>query len=184
MARFRLQDTDDWQLVHDEQDVRGWPVRDATGTQIGTVDDMIVDDEEERVDMLVLSDGRQVPAAEVYLGDDAVFLEGGAEGARELVTVYDDYGRVSRRLGVEDHDAFRSHHATAYTGKKYDNYSSAYQYGYAAGGHKRYAGKAFASVENDLRSDYGTRFGDRSFDDDRSAIEYGYGYARTSATAT
>ena len=95
MARFRLQDTDDWQLVHDEQDVRGWQVLDVTGAALGTVEDMIVDDREERVDALVLSDGREVAARDVHLGDDAVYLEGAA-GTRPLHEVHTEFGAVRR----------------------------------------------------------------------------------------
>lgn len=95
MARFRLQDTDDWTLVHDDQDVRGWRVIDAAGRDVGTVEDMVVDDVEKRVDAFVLDDGREVRAADTYLGDDAVYLESTA-GARALTDVHTDYGRVQR----------------------------------------------------------------------------------------
>lgn len=107
MDRIKLSDQDEWKLVDDDQDIRGWPVRDESGTEVGRVADLMVNEAEERVDTLVLEDGREVAARDVRIGDDAVYLGGtgstggSTTGDTNTVTVYDDYGRVVRREQVE-----------------------------------------------------------------------------------
>lgn len=100
MAHIRLRDTDEYELRHEEQDVRGWVVRDATGKSIGRVEDMIVDTDEERVASLVLNDGTSIPASDIFIGENAVYLEEVVDAAeiRPVAEVYDEFGTV-RRIG-------------------------------------------------------------------------------------
>lgn len=74
MARAPLAELDDYQLVHENQDVRGWPVEDEAGRALGKVAEMIVDTEEERVTLLRLDTGRELPVADVSLLDHRVLL--------------------------------------------------------------------------------------------------------------
>ena len=80
MSRIELSRAPEWELVHDSQDVRGWPVVDAVGQTVGKVKDLIIDTESERVSSLLLDTGAQVAAREVSLGDHYVTM--GATGAR------------------------------------------------------------------------------------------------------
>ena len=57
-----LEALDSWQLVHDEQDIRGCTVASVTGTHYGTIEDMLVDKEKEHVAAVRLDDGRIVAA--------------------------------------------------------------------------------------------------------------------------
>lgn len=57
---YKLASLDDWQLEHDEQDLRGRTLVAADGTAIARIDDMLVDLERERVAALRLSGNRVV----------------------------------------------------------------------------------------------------------------------------
>jgi sporulation protein YlmC with PRC-barrel domain len=81
MALTPFAELDDFQLVDSDQDCRGWPVLDATGQQVGTVREMLVDTDGERVAALVLDSGAQVPAGAVSFNDGRVLL-GQSERAR------------------------------------------------------------------------------------------------------
>jgi uncharacterized protein (TIGR02271 family) len=76
MAMVELSRSDEWELEHDSQDVRGWEVVDGSGQRLGTVRELIIDTDKERVASLVLDSGEQVAAREVTLGDHVVRLDG------------------------------------------------------------------------------------------------------------
>ena len=81
MSKVELSRSDEWELVHDSQDIRGWPVVDGSGKTVGTVKELIVDTDEERVTSLVLDTGATIPAREVHLGENVVSV--GATPPRE-----------------------------------------------------------------------------------------------------
>lgn len=89
-------------------------------------------------------------------------------------------GAMSGGAMDADDDAYRAHHATTYaaTGRSYEGYRSAYQYGRDACG--RHAGRSFDAAEPDLRADYGQRHGDgdSAWDDVREAVRHGWERAR------
>lgn len=78
MALIPYSQQNDYDLVHDEQDIRGWTVYDEAGLAVGEVDDMIVDTDTEYVTALVITGGRQIPADLVTIGEERVILRGGA----------------------------------------------------------------------------------------------------------
>ncbi len=87
MAHVLLSQTDEWQLVDDDQDVRGRDLLDAGGLRIGPIEDMVVDTDSEHVDAVVLADGTRYPAADLDIEDEAVYLRGAAtETARTPYT--------------------------------------------------------------------------------------------------
>ena len=51
-----------WQLVNEDQDIRGYPVRSLTGEEYGKIDDMLVDKDHEHVIAVRMEDGRLVSA--------------------------------------------------------------------------------------------------------------------------
>lgn len=84
MAHVLLSQTDDWTLVHDEQDLRGRDLLDASGLRIGQIDDMVVNTETEHVDEVILTDGTRHPAADLDIEGEAVYLRGaGTVAGRE-----------------------------------------------------------------------------------------------------
>lgn len=74
MTRQMLSQLDDWQLVDEDQDIRGWMLKDERGDPIGTVTSMVVDTDTEYVDAIVLDDGTEIPVSDIEIGDNAVFL--------------------------------------------------------------------------------------------------------------
>ncbi len=74
MPRAPLSQLDDWELVNEDQDIRGWPVEDRAGDRIGTVREMIVDTDTELVEEIVLDDGSEYPNDDIELGDGVVYL--------------------------------------------------------------------------------------------------------------
>lgn len=61
-----------WQLVNDDQDIRGYPVRSLTGDEYGKIDDMLVDKDHEHVIAVRMEDGRLVSADHLDIKDDHV----------------------------------------------------------------------------------------------------------------
>lgn len=92
---------DDWELVHPEQDIRGWPVHDASGDTIGRVDELLVSTDTELVELIRLEDGEEYPAKDIEIGDGVVYLRGERPEVEEdedepVVKVYDET-RVRRK---------------------------------------------------------------------------------------
>jgi len=78
----RLLELDNYQLSHNDQDCRGWHCVNASGIEIGTVQEMLVDDERERVTAVVLDSGVQIPVGEITLLDGlAVVADSHLSGA-------------------------------------------------------------------------------------------------------
>ena len=89
-----LSELDDWDLVYEEQDVRGLSARDTSGNEIGKVDDLIANTDTQLIEFVRLDDGREFPTADIRITEDAVYINGvvdDVEGAvPETVRVYED----------------------------------------------------------------------------------------------
>lgn len=72
MAIRPLKELHDYELANSSQDCRGWPVVDAAGNRIGTVSEMLVDTDADRVTSLVLDRGDTIPAGSVSLRNGTV----------------------------------------------------------------------------------------------------------------
>lgn len=166
MARFTLSHQDDWELTHEWQDLRGWPVKDASGALLGTVAAMIADTESEIVEALVLDDGRKISAREVTLDDGVVFVP----TLVPLVVEYEDY-----------RGNFLEHCRTTYGVDEsgFETYEPAYRFGYDSAAHDDFRDRDFGEAETTLRPYYEREYGEGSYDTARDAIEYGYNSART-----
>ncbi len=71
--RFAELDTlSDWQLVDEDQDIRGYPVRSVTGAEYGKIDEMLVDKKDEHVLAVRMDDGRLVGVEHLDIKDDHV----------------------------------------------------------------------------------------------------------------
>lgn len=74
---------------------------------------------------------------------------------------------------------FRKHYDTTYgtSGKDYNTYKPAYEYGYAAG--TTYKDRDYNAMDKDLRADYESRYGkDSAWDDVKDAVKHGYNRAK------
>lgn len=74
-----LDATDDYKLVHKDQDIRGRPLVSPTGTQYGTIDDLLIDKEQKRVAAIRLDDGRIAAVEPLEIHDDRVVYGEAAE---------------------------------------------------------------------------------------------------------
>ena len=94
MARDLLSNLSDWDLVYDEQDIRGHDVYDDGGNRVGTVRDLVADTDRAEIVALVLDDGREVATQHVEIGGDRVLLHSDASLAaartERTPTVYAD----------------------------------------------------------------------------------------------
>lgn len=75
MSRINLSESSGWQLVNNDQDVRGFEALDALGESLGaTVKDMIIETDNQRIHAVVLSNGTEHPSTEIALGEGVVYL--------------------------------------------------------------------------------------------------------------
>lgn len=86
-----LDSLSDWELENEDQDIRGYPVRSATGEEYGKVDDMLVDKDAEQVLAVRLDDGRMVAADHLDIKDDHVIYRDDSAASPA------NYTRVRRR---------------------------------------------------------------------------------------
>lgn len=200
MTRLLLSDAHEWHLKFpDDQDVRGFRVLDAERNDTGlTVDDMVIDTDAEMVSHILFSDGSEYPARDLSIGDGVVYATTETVDDARRASDMADYGRVGRRsdaamgndpLATEsmtadpDDDAYQAHFATTYaaTGRSYDAYAPAYQYG--ADARNTYRDRDYADVESDLRTDYTERYGDDSaWDDVKDAVRHGWERAKAAVS--
>ena len=186
MGRFILSETSDWHLVHDHQDIRGWPVHDASGTKLGTVHELIANTNSELVESVVLDTGREYPARDIDIGDDVVYVEGVATtgtDADPVVKKYDNT-RIHRRdtdWGYEEHEpVFRQHYQTTYAsaGEPYDVYAPGYRMGYIYGSHDTYRDRDYDALEPEMRRSYEVEHGEGTWDKVKDAVRHAFGHAR------
>ena len=101
MARAHLaplSELDDWQLEHEEQDLRGRPLLGEDGRPVGRVDEMIVDTEQERVIAIRLDNGREYPTTAFQIRDERAILLPAAEAARTTaIPLVEERLRVHKR---------------------------------------------------------------------------------------
>ena len=72
-----------WELDHKEDDIRGWPLRDADGRMLGTVSELVADTDSKCISQVILANGRRISAHDLVLGDHVVTL---ADAGREAKT--------------------------------------------------------------------------------------------------
>lgn len=88
MENQKLSELDDWQLKEDDQDVRGQALMMTSGERLGTIRDMVVDLDGERVSAVVLEDGRMFPVEDLELHDDYVITHDSNAGDRSKRRLY------------------------------------------------------------------------------------------------
>lgn len=76
MALVPYTDQSEFDLVNTGQDCRGWKVTDGSGAPLGTVKEMIIDTDAQRVSHLVLDNGTEIPSKQVSLQNGSVIVRG------------------------------------------------------------------------------------------------------------
>ncbi len=101
MARAPLSQLDDWELDHESQDLRGHRLVDERGALLGTVREMIVDTDAERVDAIVLDDGAEYPVSTFEIRDGTAVLRSpagqAATGEVTAIPLVEEHLRVRKR---------------------------------------------------------------------------------------
>lgn len=187
MSRIALSDTSDWQLQFKEQDVRGFDVVGSDGERLGTVSEMIADTEQECVTSLVLSDGSEIPADDVSIGDGVVHLTHTPDAlTHPEAQPYRDRSQVQRRStppAQADYDshseAFRRHHEQHYaqSGTPFEDAEPGYRFGYETAHQAEFRNRRYAEAESELESSYRQQHPDRDYEGAREAVRFGYGRA-------
>lgn len=93
MTRKPLSELPSWQLIDQQQDIRGWPLFDERGNNLGTIAELIVDTDTEYVEALRLHDGTEVAADGMEILTDSVLLHR-ATATRDSTTIADDRDEI------------------------------------------------------------------------------------------
>lgn len=189
---IRLSDTSEWDVTFDDQDIRGREVRDAAGTRLGRVDDLLINTHTEEVEEIILDDGTRQRAEDLRIGDDAVYVEGFVESGREAgrAAAASKYERL-RPIRAEHrppqgivHDAqredYHQHYMATYadSGITFEEMQPVYNFGAEHARHPKYAGRGYTDVESDFRALYEARYAEnaayRPYEEIDQAIRYGF----------
>lgn len=75
MTIMALSESAEYHVVNKSQDCRGWPVLDQDGTDLGRVEELMIDTDRNRVYTLRLDSGAIIPVDCVDLHDGRVLIE-------------------------------------------------------------------------------------------------------------
>ncbi len=192
MAHKRLSDLSDYKLTHSSQDIRGHSMMDADGNKIGTVDDLIVDTNSNRVDTIVLNDGQEFSASEIEIDNKRAYLKGTrreedptGDDADRVVRVYGDAHVQQGTHAFSDYDEdFRTHYKSTYGDGDYSTYEPAYRHGYEYGAGERYADRDYDALEPEMRRSYEERHGKGTWDKVSDAVRHGFTHTRGNRART
>lgn len=183
MALRRLSQLDDWQLVHDDQDIRGHTMMDAEGHPIGTVDDLIVNTDTERVEMIVLDDGTEYDADAIEIDDRQAYLKDTATPSGDASFQAYTGTRAERVAGpaFADYDtAFREHYRTTYGEDDFSTYESAYRLGHRYGAREEHRNRTYEDLRPEMRRSYEERHGEGTFARVEDAVRHAFNRTRRS----
>ena len=97
MAVTPLSDLKDWQLANDHQDIRGKRLVDTTGKVLGTIEELIVNTDAERVDSVRTERGDLFPVGALEVGDVDVVFQGVRSVGPTTANLTEDRYRVRHR---------------------------------------------------------------------------------------
>lgn len=83
-----LSDLDDWKVHDSDQDVRGRRLVTTSGTELGTITEMLVDVERERVSGILLENGRSFPVESLEIREEAVITHEPSVERAPSITLY------------------------------------------------------------------------------------------------
>lgn len=178
-----------WKLKHPEQDIRGWPVQDRAGLEIGTVRTLLANTDTEQVEYVVLGNGHTIPAEEIEIGDSVVLAANGdAAMVNEHANDDDRYVQVYRDvtetppLYSQFKGDFERHCADTYGSQEsFDRYEHAYRFGFVNGADPVFADRSFDHLDPEMRTGYESEYGAGSYNEARPAVLKGFECARSTA---
>lgn len=68
----KLEELDDYELVNEEQDIRGLPLVNEEGKQLGVIKDLLVSEDKDEIAAIRLDDGRVCAVAQLEIHDNSV----------------------------------------------------------------------------------------------------------------
>jgi len=81
MAKTPLSSSDEYELVDEDRDIRGWKVQDHAGLVLGKVTELIVDTERETVTHIVVDNQTQYPIRDIEVADNHIVVAAAATAA-------------------------------------------------------------------------------------------------------
>jgi hypothetical protein len=192
MSRQRLSDTDQWMLANPQHDVRGWTVRGPNRTDLGSVEDFIIDTETGNVISIVLDTGREFVARGLRIGKGVVYA-GHTGATTDTRQGSKDIGTPLRIVPVTEEgeryapdnfdDLFRRHFAEAveeghFDEAEYSDVRPAYVFGRQQASDARFRGRTFGQIEEHLRARFGEAHPSIDYAAVREAVEFGFTQAR------
>ncbi len=84
-----LHDPNSWQIVDSVQDIRGFKVYASPLHELGTVDEMLVDEGQQIVSAIKLESGQVIDTKDIIIGEQGVYLKEMPIGTLPFVKVYD-----------------------------------------------------------------------------------------------
>lgn len=97
MGRISINESDDWHLEHDQQDIRGWELHDASGATLGRVHDLIADTDRGVVETVVLDTGEEFQTDIIDIGyDDKIVYLASARAAQPVIEDRDTEAKAYR----------------------------------------------------------------------------------------
>lgn len=107
-TRFEeLDSLDDYQLENESQDIRGRPLVSPNGEQYGVIQDLLVDNDRDRVVAVRLEDGRCCAVEPLEIHDNAVVYgeaaeayarQGGSAVSEEVIPVVEERVAIGKRV--------------------------------------------------------------------------------------
>lgn len=96
MAVTPLSELREWQLEKDGQDLRGRQLIDSSGKLLGTIDQMMVNTDAERVDSVRTENGDLYPVGALEIRTDAVVFHGVKQTGTTTANLAEDSYRIRR----------------------------------------------------------------------------------------
>ncbi|HET6566364.1 MAG TPA: PRC-barrel domain-containing protein [Rhodothermales bacterium] len=163
MAVQPLSDLYDWHLVHEDQDIRGWKVLDDRGTEIGRIDELLVDTDSEVVDRIRLDNGEEFSARDIEIEDGVVHVRG--EAALTASTT-EPLARTYRDTRIRQREVDETGATAGMTAEGEPLSTATSGTPLMPAGYDAYAG--------DFRSNFRSEYGDENWMDYEPAYIYGY----------
>lgn len=150
-------------------DIRNWRVVDQNGQELGFVETIVVDRQENAFEAVLIGANDRFSADELDIQDGVVQIERVLRPAEKKSEEPD-----ASRPAFET--SYSRHFEETYVGREwtYENLLPAYRFGREAASDADFSGRSFERAEEDLRALYVSRGFRPSFQVARNAVQHGY----------
>ena len=152
-------------------DIRNWRVLDQDGNEVGFVQTIVVDRQNNAFEAVLTGANDRFGAKDIEIDEGFVRVTHALRRRTDDVRGRDEPGR-------DFEESFRRHFEANYAGEEWDNFLPAYRFGREMASDADFAGRSFRRAEEDLRARYVSKRARSPFESVRAAVQYGYGLAR------